>query len=94
MFWIVTGGRMLLPLKVSQVAQMNGCLRLRSYVNVYPISDSSEAVGHLMLSAESRPSPHVGSKVQPLPQGSHHILTTSRFSKLGGETQPVRRDTI
>lgn len=32
---------------------MNGCLRVRSYVNVYPISDSSEAAGHLMLSVET-----------------------------------------
>lgn len=70
---------MLLPLKVSNVAQMNGGLRVRSYVNVYPIRDSSEAVGHLMLSAEPRLSLHAGSKVQPLPQGSHHILATSCF---------------
>lgn len=71
-------GRLQLPLKVGQVAEMNGRFRRRSYVNVYPISDSSEAGGHLMSSAESRPSPHVGSKVQPLPQGisshSHHML--------------------
>lgn len=65
------------PLKVSEVAQMNGCLRLLSYVNVYPISDSSEAVGHLILSVWPRLSPHTGSKVQSLPQGSHHILATS-----------------
>lgn len=74
---MVTGGRLRLPLKVGQVAEMNGRFRRRSYVNVYPISDSSEAGGHLMSSAESRPSPHVGSKVQPLPQGSHRILATS-----------------
>lgn len=47
-----------------------------------------------MSSAESRPSPHVGSKVQPLPQGisshSHHILGPE--SRLA-ETRPVRRDT-
>lgn len=30
---------------------MNGCLRLCSYVNVYPISDSFEAASHLILSA-------------------------------------------
>lgn len=65
------------PLKVCKVAQMNGCLKLSSSVNVYPISDSSEAVGHLILSVLPRLSPHVSSKVQPLPQGSHHILATS-----------------
>lgn len=67
---------------------MNGCLRPHSYVNVYPISDSSEAVGHLILSVYGPDlSPrNAGSKVQPLPQGSHHILATSWFSKLHGET--------
>ena len=50
MFGIVTDRTVLHPLKVSKVAQMNGCLRLCSYVNVYPISDSSEAAGHLILS--------------------------------------------
>lgn len=84
---------MLLPLKVSEVAQMNGCLPLHSYVNVYPISDSSEAVGHFILSAWPWLSPHAGSEVQPPPQGSHHILATSWFSELHGETRPVRTDT-
>lgn len=42
---------MLHPFKVSKVAQMNGFFRLRSYVNVYPISDSFEAASHLILSA-------------------------------------------
>lgn len=50
LFWIFLDRRMLPPFKVSELAQMNGCLRLRSYVNVYPISDSSVAVGHLILS--------------------------------------------
>lgn len=47
-----------------------------------------------MSSAESRPSPHVGSKVQPLPQGisshSRHILDPPSWL---AETWPVRRDT-
>lgn len=82
LFWVVTDRTMPLPLKVSEVAQMNGGLRQHSYVNVYPISDSSEAVGHLMLSVEPRPSPHDGSKVQMLPQGSHHIFATFWFLEL------------
>lgn len=54
MEWIcfeVSDRRLSHPLKVGEVAQINGRLRVYSYVNVYPISDSSEAVGHLILSA-------------------------------------------
>lgn len=58
-----------------------------------PISDSSEAVGHLILSVEPRPSLHTGSKVHPFPQGPHHVLTTSWFSKQHEKSRPVRWDT-
>lgn len=37
---------------------MNGCLRVRSYVNVYPISDSSEAVGHFISVCAASTVPH------------------------------------
>lgn len=66
---------MLPPLKVTRVAQMNGCSRLSSYVNVYPISDSSEAVAHLILSALAPDCPHM-----PVQKFSHFLKGLITFS--------------
>lgn len=69
---------------------VGGCAHMSMFT---PISDSSEAVGHLMLSVEPRPSLHTGSKVHPFPQGSHHVLTTSWLSEQREKSRPVRWDT-
>lgn len=66
-------------LKVSKVAQMNGGSRRCSYVNVYPISDSSEAVGHLILSVLAPPTVPAHQFKSSLTSSrvssrSHHIL--------------------
>lgn len=66
---------MLPPLKVSRVAQMNGYSGPSSYVNVYPISDSSEAVGHLILSALAPDCPHM-----PVQKFSHFLKGLITFS--------------